>query len=95
MEPAGISHWEYLPSSVVHRPAYPQCSLSCFFFNLFQFFAIFFPLFAFLQEASDGLGWLCHQHEELPLARPPQTIPHHPQIAWKQGRRIPIFFHIV
>lgn len=90
-EPAGISHRELLPSSVLHHPALPTPSApsaAFFFFLSFPVFLRFFPLFPFLREASEGLGWFCHRHEE------PQTSPHSPQIAWKQGRRIPIFFHI-
>lgn len=41
-------HWEYLLSSVLHHPAYPQCSLSCSFKIFSSFFAIFFLILLFL-----------------------------------------------
>lgn len=41
-------HWEYLLSSVLYHPAYPQCSLSCSFKIFSSFFAIFFHILLFL-----------------------------------------------
>lgn len=76
-------------------PRIPRVLPQLLFFLSFPVFCDFFPLLAFSGEARDGLGWFCHQHEEPPLARlPPNHPPHHSQIAWKQGRRILIFFHI-
>lgn len=87
--PLGISA-ELCGAAPCIPPVLPQLLLK----KSFPVFCNFFPLFAFIGEASEGLGWFCHQHKEPPLARPPKTIPHHPPIAWKQGRRIQIFFHI-